>query len=397
MAKLLVTLDGVELREVRLSKDRTTIGRRSANDVAIDDRRVSGMHAAVCRCADHFELEDLDSTNGTFVNGEPIKSHALQFGDRIEIGAYRLKFLPECASETNGHIDASAAQPSPHRSSIQAPASSWPTLRILSGPNAGRELRLKKATARLGRPGHQIAVVTRRSTGCFIAHVSGEEFPMVNGTSLGSATHQLMPGDIIEVAGVWMMFFDDSHYETQAQHPQPQSEAISSAAVMEPITLSATPNIPAPRRPDAVGDRLPPEPVAKANVRNLPIRTPQKSRPSLPSATDRLRTLLNIRTLRSVPKRGPRPNAGARIFFEDLRMTVQAGMTGELWRWLQEEGWRELTYRPDRRRYCEIPTESVAELIECAEEERRNVLHSCIERAREDLQQIADAPLASTR
>jgi hypothetical protein len=78
-------------------------------------------------------------------------------------------------------------------------------------------------------------------------------------------------------------------------------------------------------------------------------------------------------------------------------MTVQAGMTGAHWRWLQEQGWREITYRPDRRRYCDIPTESVAELIECAEEERRGVLQSCIERAREDWQQIADAPIASRR
>jgi hypothetical protein len=380
-----------------LSKDRTTIGRRSVNDVAIDDRGVSGRHAAVCRRADDFLLEDLHSTNGTFVNGAPIKSHALQFGDRIEIGTYRLKFLPEGESETNGDIDGAAAKPSPHGSFNQAPASSWPMLRILSGPNAGHELRLRKTTARLGRPGHQIAAITRRSTGCFIAHVKGEEFPMVNGTSLGSATHQLMPGDIIEVAGVWMMFFDDSHYEAQAQHPQPQSEPISPAAVVEPITVPATPILPTSGSTNAVRDGLPPEPLAAANVRNLPIRLPQRARPSLPSATDRLRTLLNIRTLRSVPKRGPRPNAGARIVFEDLRMTVQAGMTSELWHWLQAEGWRELTYRPDRRRYCEIPTEAVAELIECAEEERRSVLHSCIERAREDWQQIADAPLTSTR
>jgi hypothetical protein len=100
------------------------------------------------------------------------------------------------------------------------------------------------------------------------------------------------------------------------------------------------------------------------------------------AAVSRLRTLLNIRTPRAIPKRTPRPNVGARIFFENVRMTVQAGMTTELWRWLQEAGWREITHRPDRRRYCEVPAECVAELIECAPEQRREILDWCIARGR---------------
>lgn len=230
IAKLVVMLDGVELREVPLSNDRTTIGRRSVNDVAIDDRSVSGKHAAVCRRAEDFLLEDLDSTNGTFVNGEPIKSHALQFGDRIRIGAYRLKFVPASESETDGRIDAAAAPPARHGYFNQAPTSSWPTLRILSGSAAGRELRLKKAITRLGRPGIQIAAVTRRPTGYFITHVSGEEFPMVNGASLGAAEHLLMAGDIIGVAGVWMMFLGGSASDAQARSSDERSEPAALAA-----------------------------------------------------------------------------------------------------------------------------------------------------------------------
>jgi len=100
------------------------------------------------------------------------------------------------------------------------------------------------------------------------------------------------------------------------------------------------------------------------------------------AAVARLRNLLRIRTPRAIPARGPRPNAGARIFFENVRMTVQAGMSNELWRWLQAAGWREITYRPDRRRYCEVPSECVTELIDCAAEERPEVLDRCIARAR---------------
>lgn len=245
MAKLLVMLDGVELREVRLSKDRTTIGRRRVNDVVIDDRGVSGEHAVVRRRAEDFYLDDLDSTNGTFVNGEAIRSHPLQFGDRIEIGEYRLKFLPDSGSETDGDIEHDTAYSSPHgfcdqahpavqspplRNSDEVPGSSWPMLHILSGPTAGHELRLKKEITRFGRRGHQIAVVTRRPNGYFIAHVKGEEFPMVNGTSLGSKAHLLMAGDIIEVAGVWMMFFDDSRPEAQERRSERRSASTALAA-----------------------------------------------------------------------------------------------------------------------------------------------------------------------
>jgi hypothetical protein len=89
---------------------------------------------------------------------------------------------------------------------------------------------------------------------------------------------------------------------------------------------------------------------------------------------DRLRTTLKIRNNRMLPRRGRRPSAGARIFCRDLRMTVQAGMTVDLWRWLQDAGWRELAYKSDRRRYRELSARCVADLIACAPEERSVVL-----------------------
>jgi hypothetical protein len=96
---------------------------------------------------------------------------------------------------------------------------------------------------------------------------------------------------------------------------------------------------------------------------------------------DRLRTLLNIRKPRSAPRRGPRPSVGARIFRDDVRMTVQAGMSAELWNWLQARGWRELTFKPDRRRYREISTEWARQLIDCPPEQREEVLAQAIESA----------------
>jgi pSer/pThr/pTyr-binding forkhead associated (FHA) protein len=218
---MVLSLDGVVLREVNLSKERTTIGRRSHNDVVIDNLAVSGEHAVVYASGSDIYLEDLGSTNGTTVNGQPIKKHLLQHGDIVEIGKYRLKFLADGAGGAEAGVDIDTSQPlrrefyGPGPATIQirqpgAPAdeSGKPvaTIRILSGANAGRELALIKALTTIGRPGHQVAVITRRPTGYFIAHVEGEVFPTVNGVDLGSAARPLKDKDIIELAGVKMEF-----------------------------------------------------------------------------------------------------------------------------------------------------------------------------------------------
>jgi pSer/pThr/pTyr-binding forkhead associated (FHA) protein len=222
MARLVLSLDGVVLREVSLSKERTTVGRRSHNDVVIDNLAVSGEHAVIFQSGGESYLEDLGSTNGTTVNGQPIKKHLLQSGDMIEIGKYRLRFLADGDADDAGEVDIDTSQPlrrefyGPGPATIQvrqpgtlpaeAQHASTALIKILSGANAGRELALVKALTTIGRPGHQVAVITRRPTGYFIAHVEGEAYPAVNGTSLGAAAHPLNDKDIIELAGVKMQF-----------------------------------------------------------------------------------------------------------------------------------------------------------------------------------------------
>ena len=219
MPRLVLSLDGVVLREVTLTKDRTTIGRRSHNDVVIDNLAVSGEHAVMIANGEDTYLEDLGSTNGTTVNGQPIKKHLLQSGDTVEIGKYRLRYQIEGMSEDNS-VDIDTSQPlrrefyGPGPSTIQvrtpgapeAPVPAAAMVKILTGANAGRELALVKALTTVGRPGHQVAVITRRPTGYFVAHVEGEVFPLVNGQNLGSAAHPLNHGDVIELAGVQMEF-----------------------------------------------------------------------------------------------------------------------------------------------------------------------------------------------
>src|SRR5260221_1384921 len=97
MAKLILSMDGLVLKEIPLSKERTTIGRKAHNDIQIDNLAVSGEHAVIVTILNDSFMEDLGSTNGTLVNGNPVKKHFLQNNDVIELGKYKLKFIGEAA------------------------------------------------------------------------------------------------------------------------------------------------------------------------------------------------------------------------------------------------------------------------------------------------------------
>lgn len=253
MAKLILTLDGVPQGEFELEKELLTIGRRPNNDIHIDNLAVSGSHAVVRTIGGDSFLEDLDSTNGTVVNGKPIKKHILQHGDLIELGKYQLKYVsvesinsaavsggesadfektmiirPSAIKPVAAPNTIPSAQPSQMSAKLQqtttvqdvmrdappaaaAPAAQTVTplghIQVLSGPNSGRELALNKALTTLGKPGVQVAVITRRPQGYFITHVEGTSHPVVNGQSAGAQAHELKDHDVIEIAGVKMEFF----------------------------------------------------------------------------------------------------------------------------------------------------------------------------------------------
>src|SRR3954462_5161021 len=102
MAKLILSMDGLVLKEIPLTKERTTIGRKPHNDIQIDNLAVSGEHAVIVTILNDSFLEDLGSTNGTVVNGTPIKKHFLQNNDVVELGKYKLKFIGEAAPAATG-------------------------------------------------------------------------------------------------------------------------------------------------------------------------------------------------------------------------------------------------------------------------------------------------------
>jgi pSer/pThr/pTyr-binding forkhead associated (FHA) protein len=323
MAKLILSMDGLVLKEIPLVKERTTIGRKPHNDIQIDNLAVSGEHAVIVTILNDSFLEDLGSTNGTLVNGNAVKKHFLQNNDIVELGKYKLKYLaepgqqpaasaadfektmvlrpsamkaaadqaramgggmnPQSQPQAAAAARASAAQqaaasaasagtasaaekeknpavpavstapmatpgvstapmatpgvstapmatPSPAAPAAAAAASQSPAaaaapapaaapaapakpahvlgaIQILSGGNAGKELELAKPLTTLGKPGVQVAVLTRRPQGYFLTHVEGAKQPTVNGQSIGAAPHMLKDHDVIEIAGVKMEYF----------------------------------------------------------------------------------------------------------------------------------------------------------------------------------------------
>ncbi len=285
MSRLILSLDSQILAEYNMSKERYTIGRLPDNDVRIDNPAVSGHHSLIINILNDSFLEDLNSTNGTYVNGKLIKKHALQHGDVITIGHHQLRYSDQHSTQTEQDefektmviptdqqnadmlaraemaADAAVAKestappptapadridvrvempdvkptpapvppptPAPVRMPAPAPAphdatsagidpSNAPTalplakLQVLSGAFAGRDLELTKALTTLGRPGVQVAAITRRAEGYYVVHVeSGQEgdYPLVNGEPIGLQARKLADNDILQLAGVKMGFF----------------------------------------------------------------------------------------------------------------------------------------------------------------------------------------------
>lgn len=239
MAKLVLSMNGAVLGEFPLDKERISIGRKPDNDIQIDNLAVSGKHALVITILDDSFLEDLGSTNGTYVNGKLVKKHALRNGDVVGLGKHELKYVNEHATADDEEFEktmiirpgsASAAvaaaraaeeatpAPQPAAAAAAVAAKAPPAaggmplgkLQVLNGPIAGKELELTKALITLGKPGTQVAVISRRPQGYFLTHIEGDgkndNYPVVNDVPIGPQAYAIQNGDIIELAGIKMEF-----------------------------------------------------------------------------------------------------------------------------------------------------------------------------------------------
>ena len=233
MAKLVLGFNGQTLHEYSLDQETVTIGRKTDNDIHIDNLAVSGNHAKILTILNDSFIEDLDSTNGTYINGKKVNKHALKNGEIITIGKHELKYIneptftdtfektmiirPDAAGMPEQ--DQTGTNLEKHIGKIASDLASAGTadpeqtgaahLKFLSGANKGKDLDLTRILTTLGKPGVQVAAITRRPTGYYLIAVdaaSSPSNPLVNGVEIGQQAQPLKHGDEIVVAGVKMGF-----------------------------------------------------------------------------------------------------------------------------------------------------------------------------------------------
>ncbi|KQW58016.1 FHA domain-containing protein [Variovorax sp. Root411] len=214
MPRMIISVDGVVIGQVALAKERTTLGRRAYNDIVIDNLAVSGEHAVLHMSGGDVEIEDLNSTNGTYVNALAIQKQALKDNDVVEVGGCRIHFRARSnlAVSAGSVRTASAELPSGTMPLSSAPTESGalvelgvPVLRVLSGANEGQDVALQKVVTTIGKPGVAVAVVTRRRMGYVAAGVEGRV--MLNGQQLGAEAVALQEQDVLELGGATRMQF----------------------------------------------------------------------------------------------------------------------------------------------------------------------------------------------
>jgi len=201
MPQLIATVEGVEIKHVYLTRDRTTLGRKPDNDIVLDNLAVSGHHCVfeLHGLADVF-VEDLASTNGTFVNNSRVKRQRLHDEDVIAIGSFRIRYL--AASGDSGFHSTTAMMADP---ALAAAANAHASFKVLNGSSAGLEVPVVKAVTTFGTPGVVVVSVSHRRTGYFVAHLDGER-PKVNGVPLGADPMLLSNHDVLELGSTKMLF-----------------------------------------------------------------------------------------------------------------------------------------------------------------------------------------------
>lgn len=215
MAKLVLSAEGVILREFPLERAQLLIGRKPQCDIQIDDITVSGKHAAVTvgknaymDSVQDIYIEDLDSTNGTQVNGQRIKKHMLRHGDVVQIGRHEFKFIDEDAQDFDKTVVLKPADAEKAKARVVRPAA----VKVLNGPKAGHALELVKSFTTLGGAGTSV-VISKRSQGYFIAHIqakgagAGASYPLLNGNPITAQPLPLNDHDKIDIGGMQLEFF----------------------------------------------------------------------------------------------------------------------------------------------------------------------------------------------
>lgn len=221
MAKLILSENMHILDEFPLDRDCITIGRRSDNDIRIEDRAVSGYHCQIITVLNDSFLEDLQSTNGTYVNSKRISKQPLRNGDLIILGTHQLRYENDLAAGDDAEPDttalispppprpASGGEPSPAPTDGSSAAAAQARIKVLNGTNKDRLFPLTRTITTLGKSGQQVAAIARRGDKYVIISIEADRhnrYATVNDTPLTTQPTDLGEGDLIQVNGIRMSF-----------------------------------------------------------------------------------------------------------------------------------------------------------------------------------------------
>jgi hypothetical protein len=202
MPQLIASVEGVEIKHVYLQKDRTTLGRAPDNDIVFDNMVVSGHHCVFdLKGLNDVFIEDLRSTNGTYINGKMVKRQRLRDGDVIAIGNFRVQY-----KEATDHPSTFGETSAMKVGDDGVPRTLHAVFKVLNGSSEGLEVPVVKAVTTFGKPGVAVVSVSHRREGYFIGHLDGNAAPTLNGDAIGPDPVMLSNHDVVEIAGTRMLF-----------------------------------------------------------------------------------------------------------------------------------------------------------------------------------------------
>ncbi len=223
MAKLVLSAGEAVVYQCVVDRERLTVGREQGNAIVVDDPAVSRTQAVIVPVGNDHILEDLESANGTFVNGQRVARRILQNGDVITLGRFHLRYV-NARAPTGVDLErtmliaglARGASDAEARTGIEVPPAAAAKTRLpkarvmmLRGSRSGSVIELDRVVATFGKPGRALAVITRRPVGYFVTRVEGRRRPRVNGRPIGDEPRPLDSGDVVEVADERLEFLLD--------------------------------------------------------------------------------------------------------------------------------------------------------------------------------------------
>ena len=238
MAKLIIKFNDEVIDHIELKQGDMKIGRKPGCEIHIDNLAISGEHANIFTVGDDSFIQDLNSTNGTFIGNKKIAKHHLKNGDAVVIGKHTFVYFSDTARKqpedfaktviinpgarapvveqpkpAPAPMPASVANSEPPAITVETTSKDYApkperhgAVFVLSGVNSGKRIDLTKKVTNLGKIGKRAGAITQTADGYVLAP-GEDEIPKLNGRPITASGHKLKNGDIIEVGGTRLQFY----------------------------------------------------------------------------------------------------------------------------------------------------------------------------------------------